>query len=1126
MHPTFPSLSVREVISDVAMFPNSREPIPFRTAAFEGHALFMLVSDPPDPFFAKHFNGRKRQMELHFQGKFLKKPQGTLYIGGEIEEKMNIGVVLRTMAGMMLRLVKSLSYGKFHHSFGSTRMKEKPHIVTSFYNGVDAFVVTPPGEVPPPLGRDLPEAKEDRARRRKALVGTLSIDTEATYSFSFHSMYIDFPNWQVVKIPGFQPVDLHSYWGALPLSVALYDLSDDTGDYHSGDNKRYFWKYRFSHTPLEETEIGGSGGPSVVFPPHLLAESGDSTTAHAGAAFAVPAGIDVQYDSDDSDNHSTLIRRRSNSSPGGGGGGGSSNGGGGDRGGGRGGGNHRISSTHTTGLVVDVPAFLECAAEDSCEKVAVFIVRIFKPGTAEEAEDSPLRGGSCLVCNANDLSDLASFASGDSGVQMSKLCRKIKSIRFKNRNLPLLEAKRRALDSLLVDMSSDASQTKLLNVLVGGWGRSLSHLLNPNLAPRRYKVMSTRQAKRDAMSFHSSPMMLAEWESFWREGWGVLAKVPLSSPESLGEQTAPVLSFYRVHSARPMLSLQAADILAVTLLSHSEDVGGGGEKQATGEEAANDSDVTSLGGEGVVGIDLPLPRRLRFGFDVHTYGRVFTFAVASATEADEWVAILGSMIGARQSASSSSSGSNGGGGFVNPGESGNRPHSNSEVAATAAVAAVSAAAAAAEQSSPNWIRVGENRMAESLIYTSAGERGRAGGGGGSSGSGAGGDGGGVIQINLDPRTLFLGNSSHWASPARTVLNARRLSFASDIRSRRRQRRRSAASPPGVCGNVATYDAVSSPARFACHLSSSILRMALQLRPDSSVSTWSAFMDRVVLLKDVDLSATRSNSNERTMFWINVYHTLVIHTRLLLGAPNSAYGFFKQAKHVSYEIFAVPYRDVYSLLEIEHCVLRGASSKPRVSIAGFFLPSRAGELGKDDVKWDMAPSVADSRINFILNYATVSSLRRIPVFSADGHDDVAPPPPPRASIDAQFDLASAIYLQHFAVVDVESRSVVLPKVLDWYRGDFGKTQPSHRGVLLEVHRLLKGGIKGSKLSILLQGENAPWEAAAAPPPAAAGGERADSSPLQQRQLMFSVRYERFSWHPQPLGSLTKLDVSML
>ena len=46
---------------------------------------------------------------------------------------------------------------------------------------------------------------------------------------------------------------------------------------------------------------------------------------------------------------------------------------------------------------------------------------------------------------------------------------------------------------------------------------------------------------------------------------------------------------------------------------------------------------------------------------------------------------------------------------------------------------------------------------------------------------------------------------------------------------------------------------------------------------------------------------------------------------------------------------MPYRDIYSLLEIEHCVLRGGGSKPKTSIAGFFIPSRSTEQGKDEIK---------------------------------------------------------------------------------------------------------------------------------------------------------------------------------
>ena len=49
--------------------------------------------------------------------------------------------------------------------------------------------VTPDGTLPPPLGRDLPESDADRKARRKAKE-IPPIDLHATYSMSFHTMYV------------------------------------------------------------------------------------------------------------------------------------------------------------------------------------------------------------------------------------------------------------------------------------------------------------------------------------------------------------------------------------------------------------------------------------------------------------------------------------------------------------------------------------------------------------------------------------------------------------------------------------------------------------------------------------------------------------------------------------------------------------------------------------------------------------------------------------------------------------------------------------------------------------------------------------------------------------------------
>ena len=422
-------------------------------------------------------------MELQFQGKFLTKPTSTLWIGGEIQEKMNIGIMLRTVAGMMLRLVKKISHGKLHHSFGHAQEDEIPCIVTSFFHGVDRLHVTPPGSTPPQLGRDLPENDDAIKRRRKASADSFKIDVDSIYSFSYQSMYVDLLNWKVVRIPGMRGIDLHSYWGNLPLVVPLYELEDKP--YHATKRKNYFFRFEFMHTSFSDPGSvggGGGGGQLVVFP-----KSGSGHSSSKGD------------DNDDCKDRSSYIRRRSTSI-------GSdsdmSDGGGSDT--------DDEFFRKNKKYVIDVPAFLEISGSTSTaavfDKRAVFVVRV-REKLSRRASQSPEKekgksqkeqsevalfhnestredGAGCLLCDANDLCEIASFATGDASADLLKLCKKMRGIRLKTANLPMLEAKRRSLDSLLVDMSSDQQQLVEV-VLAGVIGKSaISHLLSRMLADR------------------------------------------------------------------------------------------------------------------------------------------------------------------------------------------------------------------------------------------------------------------------------------------------------------------------------------------------------------------------------------------------------------------------------------------------------------------------------------------------------------------------------------------------------------------------------------------------------------------------------------------------------------------
>ena len=79
--------------------------------------------------------------------------------------------------------------------------------MTSLYQGVDSFVITPVGSTPPILGSDLPETKEEKKKRRSSS-SNLMVDPHTIYTLSYHTMYVDLLEWQIVRIPGFRPIDL------------------------------------------------------------------------------------------------------------------------------------------------------------------------------------------------------------------------------------------------------------------------------------------------------------------------------------------------------------------------------------------------------------------------------------------------------------------------------------------------------------------------------------------------------------------------------------------------------------------------------------------------------------------------------------------------------------------------------------------------------------------------------------------------------------------------------------------------------------------------------------------------------------------------------------------------------
>lgn len=238
----FPSLRTQVLSTDGRYLPfklNSQTPIPVETELFVGQLL--LIIRPPknpqedDPYWNERiFSKKKRRVVMQLQGKLKYKPTGTLYTGMEISDPMNLGLIAAGLCNIILKMTKSFNQ-ELHYSFGDK--EEQAHICFPASTFFEQLIVTKPGEEPPTMGEEFVESDE-LAKSRKAYKTKIDWNTDDTYSMSFHSMYIDFPSWSVVRLPVGRDIGLQTFWGNSIASVVLYE-ADPSKKRHSMSTNRY-----------------------------------------------------------------------------------------------------------------------------------------------------------------------------------------------------------------------------------------------------------------------------------------------------------------------------------------------------------------------------------------------------------------------------------------------------------------------------------------------------------------------------------------------------------------------------------------------------------------------------------------------------------------------------------------------------------------------------------------------------------------------------------------------------------------------------------------------------------------------------------------------------------------------
>jgi PAS domain-containing protein len=183
---------------------------------FDGCFFLKTLTDPHDPRVASYFEGRRRRFELQIQGEFKTPISGDVYLNLYLPEQLKLGFASRAIVKLMCAGVRKRSKGSVL-TFGDEYDIGKPAMALPGSGSFDRLVISNPsaGQVPPIINVDMfPEPVE--------VVTKYEIGT--TYSFSFHSAFLDLEYWCVRGLPGISSVSLSNITGTQTIHVALTTL--------------------------------------------------------------------------------------------------------------------------------------------------------------------------------------------------------------------------------------------------------------------------------------------------------------------------------------------------------------------------------------------------------------------------------------------------------------------------------------------------------------------------------------------------------------------------------------------------------------------------------------------------------------------------------------------------------------------------------------------------------------------------------------------------------------------------------------------------------------------------------------------------------------------------------------
>lgn len=208
------------------------------------------------------------------------------------------------------------------------------------------------------------------------------------------------------------------------------------------------------------------------------------------------------------------------------------------------------------------------------------------------------------------------------------------------------------------------------------------------------------------------------------------------------------------------------------------------------------------------------------------------------------------------------------------------------------------------------------------------------------------------------------------------------------------------------------------------LSARLLRLAISLQGCSPEEV-QPLISLSCKLKCVDL--TPLEPQDLWCFWVNVYHTLLVHARIVCGRPRNVRTLIPFYNNCSYLVAG----HIFSLAELEHLVLRSQMAKASARLMTLLVSVwRRDDKEFEDRPTFRAPSNPSSnfrcrpdwRLNLILCAGNMASSSRIPVFE-------------KVSAEA-FDALMNKAMEHFlgAAGRLDKKPLQLPYVLYRFRQD--------------------------------------------------------------------------------------------